>query len=236
MHCHGVCTRLLTRDKLFQTYVGREKDLCQDYEDDNQALKEGGGKGGVGRAAEGGTTASNKDSLALVHPSAPSSSNGYKSSSTPTPPDSATVLLLSQVVVFAGSSLAASSSPPSRGWWRAAEHWERRGDVGKPKARPPHLTRMMTDHRHESGRKGGREGGREGGGFCPFSALNRTLSLTYLSFSPSLPPPSLVSSFPHGQISDEAMPALGDDLCARERRGGREGGRGGGDVSDAEKK
>jgi len=156
MHCHGVCTHLLTRDKLFQTYIGREKDLCHDYEEDNQALKKGGGGGG-GR--EGGMTtttattsmSSSTDGLqsttAALPPTSSSKNSSSSNSTTPPTSDPASLLLLSQVVIFAGSSLAASSSPPSRGWWRPADHWERRGDMGKPRARPPHLTRMLTDFR-----------------------------------------------------------------------------------------
>jgi hypothetical protein len=182
MHCHGVCTRLLTRDKLFQTYMGPEKDLRQDYEEDNQvAASQELSHGGQGKA--GGEAPP-----PLSKPGAPDTPSLEEKGAGAEPAcpvlsDPANALFLSQVVVFAGSSLAASSN--SRGWWRPAEHWAKRGEAGKPRPRPPHLTRMLTDARYRTrlcqhyelscvpGAAEGGEGGAEGPPTCAMRRKNK---------------------------------------------------------------
>ncbi len=131
MHCHGVCTRLLTRDKIFRTYMGKE--LCEDYEEDNASIH----------------SLSSPVPVAVPTPQAEAEEGNPPPSLPPAAaaarPDEG---LLSQVVVFAGGNLATSYG--CRGWWRPADHWERRQDAGKVKVRPPHLTRMLTDPKYRT--------------------------------------------------------------------------------------
>lgn len=56
--------------------------------------------------------------------------------------------LLRHVTVYAGTGLAATYN--CRGWWRPAEHWAKRMEAGKPKARPPHLTRAVADPKYRT--------------------------------------------------------------------------------------
>ena len=166
MHCHGVCVRLLTRDKIFRTYWG--KDVEDDYEEDNASLGIGGGGSGGGfgvqssppplssqvgmeedAGAEGKGEEMGAAGAAAVGAAAEASSSVLASSASA----SAAVPkgdeeLLARVTVFAGGTLAGSYG--CRGWWRPADHWARRLDAGKAKPRPPHLTRQLADGRYRT--------------------------------------------------------------------------------------
>lgn len=164
MHCHGVCVRLLTRDKIFRTYIGG-KEVEDDYEEDNASLGIGGGGGmaGVrsplspaqgpggreddaameGKGEEMGATGAAAAAEATSTPGAPA---GFAPAPATVPKGDEE--LLARVTVFAGGTLATSYG--CRGWWRPADHWARRLDAGKAKARPPHLTRQLTDGRYRT--------------------------------------------------------------------------------------
>lgn len=174
MHCHNVCTRLLTRDKIFRTYIGG-KEVEDDYEEDNASLGFGGGGftavATVAAVAAGGSEQQRGRPVDAVEGKGEEAVAGAEEGDAPIRPPptpaaaarsssssaSATKLpqsqqgdeeLLARVTVYAGGTLATSYN--CRGWWRPDDHWARRLDAGKAKARPPHLTRQLTDGRYRT--------------------------------------------------------------------------------------
>jgi hypothetical protein len=116
------------------------KELCEDYEEDNASLRSLSASFPL---AAPKTQQQLLETTGQGNPAVPPPS--ATSSSANSVPDEG---LLSQVVVFAGGNLATSYG--CRGWWRPADHWERRQDAGKVKVRPPHLTRMLTDNKYRT--------------------------------------------------------------------------------------